>query len=235
MKKVEMENEYLAYKKCLETVKEYERQGLYAEALKNAYTSLEHINGMIQYKKKKKEKSQKENVVLTSEINDSADCYSNSIKIESIHFILKYAPLLFDFEGLNTLEKVVKTNKRIEKNVNISIVDISEAKARLRQAHMLWNHIEHNPQTHQDRLSKVLGGKQNQWNSIVETWEKIGLLLRHNDGNTYRLDLRTRMGSLTRGKCSQCGSVQEAPKGMFLEPTVCPDCRAKVYFVILSV
>jgi hypothetical protein len=42
------------------------------------------------------------------------------------------------------------------------------------------------------------------------------------------------MGELVRGKCPECGNVDEAPKAMFLEQVACPQCRARVVFVLLA-
>ena len=85
----------------------------------------------------------------------------------------------------------------------------------------------------QDELAATLGGNQVQWRAAAESWAKMGLLSRTPAGRTYRLALSTRMGEVTSGKCSSCGYVAEAPKGMFLEQMMCPECRNQVHFVLL--
>ena len=215
MKKADMEVHYNSYKRSMAKVSKYVDQGLFAEAMKCALETWEHVDGMMQYARKYKER----------EFNT----------IEAIDCVLKYAPFLFDFESLNTLEQMLKSCKRIEKNTTISIANrLSGARKLMVQAHKFWNYLEHNLQARQDQLAKLLGGEQDQWRYIAESWEQIGLLTRQKEGKFYQLNLKTRMGAVTRGKCPKCGSYQEAPKAMLLEPTKCPDCSEKVYFVILS-
>ncbi len=213
-KKAEMEIEYNLYEACMHDAKELSNQGLYAAALKKSMEALEYIDGMMQYARKYKEK----------------EFHS----IEAIDNVIKYAPLLFDQNSLDQLEQRLKFCKRIEKNTRINEEDqISEARQIIQMAYRLWNYLEVNPWTRQDQLRKILGEDQEQWRYISETWERMGLIERKKDGASYRLNLQTRMGALTRGKCINCGSIQEAPKGFFLELTPCPNCHQKVYFVIM--
>jgi len=215
MKKANMEVHYDFYKTSMTKARECVDHGLFAEAMKCAFEAWEHIDGMMQYARKYK--------------NHEFDT------IEAIDYVLKYAPFLFDFESLDTLEAMLKSCKRIEKNTDICIADrLSEAHGLMAEAHKFWNYLEHNPQIRQDRLAEVLGGEQDQWRYIAESWARMGLLTRQKEGNSYQLNLRTRMGAVTRAKCPKCGSHQEAPKAMLLEATMCPDCGENVYFVILS-
>ena len=214
MKKAEMEYHYNYYKKSMTDVRNFVDQGFFAEALKIAFEAWEHIDGMMQYARKYKDR----------EFNN----------IEAIDYVLKYAPLLFDFESLDTLEQRLKSCKRIEKNTSICIAELLlEARRIMTQAHKLWNYLELNPHTRQDQLSKILGGNQDEWRNIVESWAKMGLLLRNKESRSYRLNIQIRMGELTRGKCTQCGSYQEAPKAMLLDTVTCPDCGKQASFVIL--
>lgn len=212
MKKAEMEYHYHAYQARMDKVRKDVNGGLFTEALKSAFAAWEHVDGMIQYARKYNER----------EFNS----------IEAIDCVLKYAPFLFDFESLDSLEQMLKS---IKKNTNISIADrLSGARKLMAEVHKFWNYLEYNHGARQDRLAKLLGGDQDQWRYIAESWERMGLLVRLKEGNTYLLNLQTRMGALTNGKCPRCGSCQKAPKAMLLELTKCPDCSEQVYFVILS-
>lgn len=214
MKKADMEWHYDSYKTCMERVETYKNQGLFAEALKQAFEAWEHVDGMMQYARRYKK----------HEFND----------IEAINIVLEYAPLLFDYNSLNKLEEMLKQYKRIEKNTKVSMADLlSKARDLMGQAHKLWNYLERNHYAAQYALSNELGGKQKQWDSILKSWEKMDLVSQEGQGKDSQLNLQTRMGALIRGKCSKCGAFQEAPKAMFLEPTICPDCKEKVTFVIL--
>jgi hypothetical protein len=99
----------------------------------------------------------------------------------------------------------------------------------------MWDHLEQNPETRQDELRKSLGGEQDQWRSLAELCERMGLLQRVPQGNSYQLALCTRLGEVVPGKCPACGAISDAPKAMLLEPLICPDCHKEVSFVILSI
>ena len=216
MKKADMEAHYFAYVDYMKQVRHLERKGLFSKAMEKAFEAWELVDGMRQYARKYKEQ----------EFNS----------VEAIEFVLKYAPMLFDFERLDCLEGMLKSCKRIEKNTSVNLAKrLSETRGIVKKAHKLWNYLEYHPETRQNQLAKLLGGDQDQWRAMAETWEKMGLLSRQKKGNSYRLNIQTRMDAITQGKCSECGSIQEAPKAMFLETLTCPDCRNNTNFVIMTV
>ena len=104
----------------------------------------------------------------------------------------------------------------------------------MRDTHRLWNYLENNHHTRQDKLSKLFGGNQDRWRYIAERLAIMGLLTRESEGRSYRLNLITRMGEVINGKCPECGAIQEAPKAMFLESLKCPDCGENIFFVMLA-
>ncbi len=215
MKKSDMEDHRSAYQDLMSRSRLAEREGLYRNAVDLALSSWEHIDGMMQYKRRY------ENEDFSS--------------IHAIELVLKYAPLLLDFQKLDMLEQLLKNYRRIEKNTSDSLGDkLSEARERLWENHRLWDYLEQNPDTRQDGLRRILRGNQDQWRATAEAWEKMGLLHRKPEGGSYRLALSTRMGEVVSAKCPSCGEVTEAPKAMLLEETACTGCRAKVLFVILA-
>ena len=215
MKKAEMEAHRQEYHALMAKARSAEWEGLYRTAVESALSSWDHIDGMMQYERRYEEKE-----------------FTN---IEGIDMILKYAPLLLDFASLDRLETILKETRRIEKNTSESMADkVAEARTLMWDAHRLWDHVEQNPEARQDRLSRVLGGKQEQWRSIAAVWGKMGLLQRTSEGGSYRLALSTRMGQVVLGKCPGCGGTVNAPKAMLLEKVACPECGASVLFVMLS-
>ena len=192
-----------------------EEVGLYRAAVDLALATWEHIDGMMQYERRYADKE------FTS--------------IQGIDMILKYAPLLLDFNSLNTLETLLKNYRRIEKNTSHNLADkLAKARTLMRDAYRLWDHLEHHPEARQDKLRQILGGDQDQWRSMVTAWEKMGLLRRTPESGSYRLALSTRMGKVVSAKCFSCGCVVDAPKAMFLEKQICSECRTRAMFVILS-
>jgi len=215
MKKADMEAHLRQYNSLISEARLAEREGLYSHAVKSALSSWDYIDGMMQYERRYNKKE-----------------FTN---IAGIDMVLKYAPLLLDFGSIDTLESLLKDYRRIEKNTSESYTTkLSDARARMWEAHRLWDQIERNPESRQDKLRQAMGGEQEQWRSMTEAWEKMGLLRRTPEGGSYRLALSTRMGELVNAKCSACGEVVAGPKAMFFEQSSCPECRNSVMFVILA-
>ena len=214
MKKADMEDHRATYQSLMAEARAAERDGLFEFVMKSALSSLATIDGMMQYERK------------------YGDREFSSIK--AIDLILKYAPLLLDAASLERVEELLKGCRRLEKRTSESLADnLAQARALMWDAHRLWDHLELHPEARQDELRRVLGGDQDQWRSIAEAWQRMGLLRRTPEAGSYRLALCTRMGGIVSAKCPACGSVTEAPKAMFLEELTCPECKAKASFVIL--
>jgi hypothetical protein len=215
MKKAEMEFHQAKYLSLMREVREARGRGLYRRAIELALATWEHIDGMMQYERKYRDAS-----------FDS---------IESIDFVLKFAPLLFDFPSLDSLETLLKRQRRIERDTSDDLgARLREARGVMAEAHRIWTHLERNPEARQDELAMVLGGDQRRWRSMAEAWEAMSLLRRTPERGSYRLALSTRMGEVVSAKCSCCGGKADAPKAMFLEMLKCPQCRSTVHFVILA-
>ena len=214
MKKEEMEDHRARYAEAMGNARAALQKGLHRSAVETALSAWDYIDGMMQCERKSG----------TKEFNS----------IEAIDLVLKYAPLLFDLSLLDRLESLLKTHRRIDKNTAASLPDkLAQARALMWAAHRLWDYLEEHPNAKQDELRQTLGGAQDQWRLIAETWEQMGLVNRAPEGRSYRLALSTRMGELVPGKCPSCGTIAEAPKAMFLEEFACAACEATVSFVIL--
>jgi hypothetical protein len=214
MTKHEMESAYEHYDTCMAHAAKAARRGLYRRAVEHALEAWPFIDGMMQYARKYKD--------------EEFDT------VPAIDLVLEYVPLLLDFRQLDRLETLLKECRRIERDTTADVgAQLGMARERMWAAHRLWDHIESHPDVRQAELRTALGGKQQEWLAIVETWEKMGLLRRIADAGTYRLVFCTRMGEVISAKCPECGAVTEAPKAMLLEPLTCPACRKRVSFVLL--
>ncbi len=215
MKKDELEHHQRQYQALMADAQAAEQAGLYRAVVEKALESWEHIDGMMQYERRYNKKE--------------------FASVPAIELTLKYAPLLLDFASLDRLESLLKDCRRIEKNTSHDLAaKLAAARALMWDAHSLWDHLERNPGLRQDELRKLLGGRQQRWSDMAETWEKMGLLRREPEAGTYRLTLSTRLGEIVSVKCPACGNIAEAPKAMCLEETPCPECQARVLFVVLS-
>ncbi|CAN5520817.1 hypothetical protein BH09PLA1_BH09PLA1_35560 [soil metagenome] len=199
----------------MDAARQAERQGLYQHAVQLAVSAWENIDGMMQYRRKYEEAEFK--------------------SVSAIDFVLKYAPLIFEFETLNKLDTLLRTQKRIDKHASDDLASsLATAMTEMWANHRLFNFIESNPECRQDSLRSHLGSDQEYWRWVAEAWEKMGLVCRTPEGGSYRLALATRLGQLIDGKCPACGHVDRAPKGMFLEELACPSCAQSVLFVLLG-
>lgn len=184
-------------------------RGNYREAIRLALSSLEHVDGMIQYERK----------------------YGNIQidNVESIEIILKFAPFILDYEALDDVDGLLKGQRRIDKHTSDNLAEkLTQAREQMWEAHRLWEHLERNPKTKQDEL----GQKADNSGLISDMWWQMGLIDRVVEGDSYRLSLITQMSDVVLAKCPSCGAVGKALKSNFLAEVTCPKCKAKVRFVI---
>ena len=187
---------------------------MYRDAIRHAFTSWKYIDGMMQYARRYKDQD------------------FNSI--ETIDIILDYAPLLLNMTLLDELEALLKGYRRIDKNTDVNIRNrLVTARELMWKAHRLWHEIDRSANTNQSGLRKRLGGDQSEWREIISAWESMGLVNKTPLGRSYQLELTTSTGTITRGKCSSCGSIAKAPKAFYLEKAKCPSCSETSMFVLL--
>ncbi len=215
MKKSEMEAHHAEYEMLMDAARQAERDGFFRTAVELALSSCDNIDGMMQYKRKYE------------------DAEFNSIR--ALDVVLSYAPLLLDYPSLDTVESLLKDNRRIERYTSENMIDkLADARALMWDAHRLWDHLESQGDALEDELCRVLEGTDDRWRLIIDAWEHIALVSRVPERGSYRLALCTRMGKVVSAKCASCGAVTEAPKAMFLEKMTCHKCRTKALFVILA-
>jgi hypothetical protein len=215
MKKTELEEHRDSYDALLSSALAAERNGEHRRAVQAALQAWEYVDGMMQYERR-----------YGGREFDS---------IKAIDLVLKYAPLLLDYQSLDRLADLLKASRRIEKNTSESLADLLQtARSKLWDVHRFYGHLEMNPDARQDELRQVLGGDQDSWRAISEAWEKMGMVSRLPSGGSYTLRLVTRLGEIVPAICPSCGVRTEGPKGMLLEPLSCPECGASVTFVLLS-
>ncbi len=215
MKKAELEAAAAAYEQGVRSAHEYQRSGLYKLALEAAVGTWEHVDGMLQFESRFEKKETQ--------------------SIAAIDLVLLYAPLLLDHKMLSSLEDFCKKCRRIIKNEAFDVTNrVNEARQYMRENHRLWSHLSEAGESLQSDLRKVLGGDQDRWRAVAEAWEKMGLIRRTPQQNSYMLRLATSMGQVVPAKCPKCGRREQAPKAMFLDKVKCPKCRARDLFVFCA-
>jgi hypothetical protein len=215
-KKAELEFDCTRYSELMAEVRQARKECDFPRAVQLAMSAWDHVDGMMQYERR---------------YGGQAEFKS----IDSIDFVLRFAPLLFDFEILQKLEVLLKSQRRLDKNTTADLPQsLDKAKAEMWEAHRLWGLLEANVEVRQDQLRATLGGDQNRWRWIAETWQEMGVLQRKPSGESYVITLTTRMDDKVRGKCPACGATGTGAKYRLLDEITCPKCRAQVNFVLLS-
>jgi hypothetical protein len=215
MTKAEMEAHRDAYYQHLSDAKSALERKAVPDAISLAISSWDHIDGMMQYERKYESKE--------------------SFDVEGIDLVLNYAPLLFDLSSLERLEALVKNQRRIAKLVNHDLdASIARARARIWDAHRLWNQLEGRRNQSYDTAAAELGGDRDRWRPLAEAWCELGIVSRRAIGRSYALAFSTDMDESVAAKCPTCGFIAKAPKAKLLELRHCPKCRAKVSFVLLA-
>ena len=213
--KAELESDSVQYHELIDQARSALRDGHHEEAVQIAWASCKHIDGMMQFERKYEDRE-----------------FSN---IEAIDVILNFAPLLFHSQLLDDLQSLLKSQRRIDRDASDDLAsDLSKARTRMWEAYRLWNHIEQNHECRQDELRATLGGNQDQWRTIAELWEKIGLIRRTTESGSYRLALATRIDAVAIAKCPACGMAVRWTKYKLFDKVDCPKCRTKGRFVLLS-
>ena len=145
---------------------------VYREAIDLAVSSFDHVDGMMQFDKKYAGKE--------------------TTSVASIDFVLQYAPLMFDVESLERLEKLLRSQKRIAKNVSVELGDqLEKARLLMWEAHRFWHHMEHDLTVREDNVRTILGGDSKQWRSIAKSWADMGLVNRLGVNGHHQLSLVT--------------------------------------------
>lgn len=215
MTKVEMEGHRDAYHELMEKASSARQAGLYREAIDLAVRSWDHIDGMVQFERKYAGKE------FTT--------------VPSIDFVLRHAPLMFDFESLDALETLLQSQRRIAKLTSVDLGDrLAKARILMWEAHRFWNYLEEHFTVSEDNLRAVHAGDPKEWRSIAKAWAEMGLVSRVSAGGSHRLSLLTHMDQPILAKCPSCAAVAKATKAKLLDERSCPKCGQKRVFVFLA-
>jgi hypothetical protein len=212
--KAELEADCSEHYSAMCAVRAAHQSGEVSKAIELAVAAWQHIDGMMQFERRYGEKSEYES-------------------IDSIDYVLQYAPLTFDFQSLDWLSILLKRHRRIEKNTTADLAArLNAAQTMMWSAYRLWNYLERQADVRQDELCEALGGDRNEWQLLIESWEWMGLIGRIPDGETWQLRLLSSLNAQRRAKCPGCGAIVEATFIRCLDEITCPRCHATVHFVL---
>lgn len=215
--KAELESDARRYRKALDQMRKAHRDGEVLKAIRFAVDACDYIDGMMQFEKRFEKRAERESV-------------------ETIAYIFKYAPLVFDHKSLDAIAALLKSQKRIDKIATDDLAaELASALELMWDAHRLWKLIKAVPGVPQDQLRARLGGSQDQWRGIAESWDDLNIIQRTPLRGSYSLSMSTSLMNDIRGKCSSCGATGKASIGTFLDALLCPKCEVATTFVMLPV
>jgi hypothetical protein len=203
------------YRAAVEDMRAAHRDARYSDAVAIATKGSQYIDGTMQYERRFESRDERKHV-------------------ETIQYVFQYAPLVFDRASLETVAELLKSQKRIAKNTTADLAaELESATQLMWDAHRLWTLLEQAAEAPQDNLRMMLGGDQDRWRAISESWSHMGLVHRVPERGSYRISLVTQVAVEVRGKCSGCGATGKAAMGTFLQDLTCPKCKTTAKFVML--
>jgi hypothetical protein len=214
--KSQLERAYSSHNAAMADARIAELQRDFQQGVKFAGIAIHHLDGMIQYEKR----------YLGRAHFDTVD---------SIDFVLQYAPLIFSFQALDKLADVLKSQRRIEKSIDSDIqAGIADARALMLDAHLLWCHLDNQSDIYWRETSILSNLSRNSWRALLDAWTQIGLLRHITVEGATLLGWGTRLSEEVLAKCSSCGMVCDDIKMQFMQDFKCKKCHATVPFVLLS-
>lgn len=208
-KKAELEIDFQQYMALRAQMRRALQDKQYQTGINTAVSSFPHVDGMMQFDSRYGKKSQ---------------FYS----IDTLDFVLKYAPLLFDYGSLDQLENLIKTHRRIAKNTVANVFEaLASARIQMWEAHRLWTLLEKSGHVTVDDLKY-----EPLLRSVANSWRKMGLIRPAEDSMCQVFV--TQLEDKVRIKCPSCGSFGSGTKAKLLEAITCPRCQQNVFFVFLT-
>lgn len=213
MSKAELHAAQRTYDALVAEARDAERRSRYSDALQIARNAWNHLDEMMRFERRYEEK----------QFN----------RLPCIDIVLRLAPMMLNSAILDELSELLRKKKTIDKHASADLAaELAEAQRRLRDAHLVWSHIEANPGVRQDSLRTVLGGSQDNWRGLCERWEDMALLTRTPSGGSYLLRIVTDLSEHIVARCSMCGKLSLGIKRACLTPQRCSQCGQSAYFVM---
>ena len=180
--------------------------------------SLSHVDGAIQFRKKR----EMEPLVP---------------RIAAVRAICKYAPAMFEHAVMESVSDFVsarRMSRLLDGHADDYIGIASKALDSERLARMLWNYLEKHPGFLQRDTSTALGCSQDSAIAIIEIWEELGIIRRKPEKNSYTLYLNSPLCTEAEGMCPTCGASGRGRRYYFYKSIPCPKCGTDAYFHIVS-
>jgi hypothetical protein len=150
----------------------------------------------------------------------------------SFRVICKYAPPLFEHTAIEALVDFVKSTRQLARHENDYLQTIEDAFAREEMARAVWNDLERQLGLLERDIGRQLGLNQKNVVEVLEVWEELGVIIRKQEQNTYRLYFRSRLDAELEGICPTCSVRGRGHRSSFFKPTSCKKCATQGYYHI---
>ena len=210
-----MEEHWRQYATFMKQSHDAEKQVDFSHVVRHAEASWEHIDGMLRHANQHDGQSENE--------------------LDGIALVLRYAPVLFDYEVLGRLEQFLAGKRRITKSSSSDLNgDLAEAHACMWRAHVVWDELERQRQWQVDTLRQKFSGSDDEWCHIIGTWKSMNAIVMLSAKGVAYVALATRMDDAIVAKCPHCGRPARRTKSESLASTHCETCRRAGIFVHIA-
>jgi hypothetical protein len=215
MTKAEMEEHWRRYTAFIRHARDAEKQAEFSRVVGHAEASREHIDGMLRHASK--------------------EHGATELELDGIALVLRYAPVLFDYEALGRLEQFLAGKRRITNSSSSDLADdLADAHAFMRRARVVWDELERRRHWPINTLRQKFSGNEDEWCHIIGTWKSMNTVLALSANGVAYVTLATRMDDAIVAKCPHCGTHSRRTKSGLLAPSHCDTCRRPGVFVHIA-
>jgi hypothetical protein len=215
MTKAEMEAHWQQYSASIDRAQRALTERLFWRVLELSSESWQHIDGMLRHLQ-------------------NGDGRPSST-IEGISLVLRYAPVLLDFDRLNQLEEFLSGRRRIIKAWPGDIFhDLTHARLRMMRAHALWDRIERDSSCDGSQLEREFATAHDDFSGTISTWSALQLVRCNTISGNLIVTLGGWADEYATLKCPHCGGVGALHKSAIFDETQCPRCTRYTKFVYIS-
>jgi hypothetical protein len=212
MKKAEIERHWRVYSSLIEKAQEAERRRRVDRVVKIALASCAHVDGALRQLQK----------------NGNSPDYA----FEGIVLVLRYAPLVFEFEALDQLEQLLKTKRRFAKQSSLDLFDeVPRARALMWHAHAIWDFLEREHPCEVSTLARQIGDDGISWRPIIDAWEHLHIVRCYSANKVDFIAFGNWARGTTIAKCPECGVIERHDMVAVLEGAQCRLCGRDGVFV----
>ena len=146
--------------------------------------------------------------------------------------VCKYGPPLFERDVVASLADFLESTRALAKHEDVYLQAARVALERVEVARQLWNRIEHEPGCLELDVVAHLRVSGETVGAILDVWQELGVVIRKQERESHRLELRTQLTGTAEGVCHSCGVRGQGAKELLFQPITCRKCRAEGYYHI---